>query len=733
MSRYYCECGFSCKKYNYILNHRNHCIFIKKENENKKNIKSNILDKIIKFYQENKIYPNNIIEGLNGWWTKYSDRKFMLELYPKIGNYLKNMLNPFILDIGFENFNLINKDLLDNKNINYFQLEPFINDKMYNSDKVFNCYVEDFSNKHSEYKKNFNIILDFGVLGAPSVSKDWDENKLEKYINNILYGLKDNGIYILKIDRPYYDMKEYKLDFEKFINPYFEPINFLGYDSGIKICRKNTRRRPQFAARDQYDFFFLKKRKQINNLVVVAHMDDESIWCEEKLDEKTHVIVVFGLCKKGLDNSKIREKEFINAMNITKCSYEIWNFLDKKYRMDNSIINNISGKIKKVLDYYKDIKTIYTHNIYGEYSHMDHIRLNKIMTNTLNDYYKNKNFIPKVYQFWPHLNYKNDDKLDNIVYVEENERHTKLLDQYKSQTVDIFRNIRFDFKCLVLDNLNYCNDCEIKFKKLYSYKSHLKYHDDQEHFLKKFNKESFDNIEFINGIPKVVYVCWFGGYTKKRPLMSFNRFEAFKSLVKNISIPVILLTEKNIYNFEKKEHKFNKGFLYLSGVQKSDYIRVYMLHHYGGGYHDIKWRKESWNDEWIKNNWIEDDNIWIYGRRESNENAIAYPPGKQYIQKEYNKLVTMGWIICKKNTKFTSELLNQIENILDNKYEKLKKNPGYKSSGYYPDKPFDLVKENCYPLRWLEILGEVFHPLMLKYNNHIKYGLKDAIKKKGYK
>jgi hypothetical protein len=39
------------------------------------------------------------------------------------------------------------------------------------------------------------------------------------------------------------------------------------------------------------------------------------------------------------------------------------------------------------------------------------------------------------------------------------------------------------------------------------------------------------------------------------------------------------------------------------------------------------------------------------------------------------------------------------------------------------------TKKNNYLLRWLEVMGEIFHPLMLKYNEHIKFGLQDDLKK----
>lgn len=252
----------------------------------------------------------------------------------------------------------------------------------------------------------------------------------------------------------------------------------------------------------------------------------------------------------------------------------------------------------------------------------------------------------------------------------------------------------------------------------------------QEKFFQQFEKKNFDNIEFINGVPKVVFICWFAGYQLNYEIMSINRHKAFKSLVENIGVPVILITLKNYNYFIKKNHPIHHSFNLLSGVHKSDYMRAYLLNHYGGGYHDIKYRQESWKDCW--GDWLFDDNIWIYGRRENNKRAIGYPPQSSHIREYYDKLVTMGWIICKPNTKYTNILLQKIEDILTKKHLELVLHPGFKSSGYYHENPFQMAEENNYPLRWLEIMGEISHPLMLEFIYNIKYGLPDAIKKKRY-
>jgi LmbE family N-acetylglucosaminyl deacetylase len=186
------------------------------------------------------------------------------------------------------------------------------------------------------------------------------------------------------------------------------------------------------------------EKKNINNLVIVAHPDDESIWCDEKLCENTHVIVVFGFSKLGLETAKIRSNEFINAMKIVGCSYEIWNYREKQLRINNNILNEINIRIKNEIDKYKNIKTVYTHNYYGEYGHIDHLRIHQIVKTIYNEYYNNKSFL-KFYQFNPSLNYNNHDRFFNIPFQEASKKRKKLLDCYKSQTINIYKNIVTNF------------------------------------------------------------------------------------------------------------------------------------------------------------------------------------------------------------------------------------------------------------------------------------------------
>jgi LmbE family N-acetylglucosaminyl deacetylase len=424
-TKYICECGFSCKKSHYFQNHKTVCIFEKNKNFN------NAISKL----------EESEMESIRKWWNKYSDRIFMQELYPKISEYFKHYLIPKILDIGFENYNIINKDLLGNPSILYYQLEPFIENKKYKNDGLLECKVNEILDDNLQLKKYFHIILDFGVLGAPSISKNWTKEEIIEYIRNIYSILQDNGLYFLKIDLPYFESSEYKLDFDKMIYPYFEPITFETYPNDLHIFRENINR-PDFSKRDQYKFYFLKKKKEITRLIFVAHPDDESIWCDEKLDNNTHVIVVFGLSKLGLEIAKLRKNEFKNAMEIAGCSYEIWNYPEKSYRFKSE--SEIEKNIVKVLDNFKNIQSIYTHNEIGEYGHMDHIKLHNIMKNVFCKYYKSGKS-PKIYKFQPSLNYESEDQFENIPFVQESEKRRKLLDCYESQTMQKYRNIQLDF------------------------------------------------------------------------------------------------------------------------------------------------------------------------------------------------------------------------------------------------------------------------------------------------
>ena len=73
---------------------------------------------------------------------------------------------------------------------------------------------------------------------------------------------------------------------------------------------------------------------------------------------------------------------------------------------------------------------------------------------------------------------------------------------------------------------------------------------------------------------------------------------------------IIFINKDNLKNYILKEHPLHKGFKYLSSIHQADYMRCYLMHHYGGGYTDIKPLKESGKGVEILN---ENPNVWAVG------------------------------------------------------------------------------------------------------------------------
>ena len=70
--------------------------------------------------------------------------------------------------------------------------------------------------------------------------------------------------------------------------------------------------------------------------------------------------------------------------------------------------------------------------------------------------------------------------------------------------------------------------------------------------------------------------------------MSDKRKKCLDSIKQNIGVKVILITPNNLDKYILKDYPLHKSYKYLSEVHKSDYLRTYFMHHYGGGYTDIK-------------------------------------------------------------------------------------------------------------------------------------------------
>lgn len=210
---------------------------------------------------------------------------------------------------------------------------------------------------------------------------------------------------------------------------------------------------------------------------------------------------------------------------------------------------------------------------------------------------------------------------------------------------------------------------------------------------------------------KIIYCFWTGNNE-----MSANRKKCLESLKKS-QCEIKLITPNNLNNFIKRDYPLHKAYQYLSHTHKSDYLRCYFMHHYGGGYSDLKETVFSWSKAFHD---CEEDLCYINGYQEIGPQGVASVGGKlqEELEKNYQKLLGCCSFICKKETPFTQDWISDLHNRLDNFFSDLEKHP----ATHPQEKPLMIINGNFsrYPIPWTNILGDIFHPLCLKYQDNIK-------------
>lgn len=238
--------------------------------------------------------------------------------------------------------------------------------------------------------------------------------------------------------------------------------------------------------------------------------------------------------------------------------------------------------------------------------------------------------------------------------------------------------------------------------------------------------ESPSALTYVHDVPYVVWCYWEGAP------MSGNRLVSFEYLQKNIQVPVCLLTPANIHQFIKPEHPFPNNYKDLSVVHRSDYVRAYMLYHYGGGWHDIKATEISYVDVWQE---FADPNIWIIGKPEIAKGAAnVYTAEGLYVPDRYDRLIAVPAWVGRPHTALAKAILDGIEHAISSNAAALTqypaKHPREKkiTTTNMLKKLFTQAKflyqgrSTRYPLEWT-LFGNVFHPMILKYNQHVSFNL----------
>ena len=212
-------------------------------------------------------------------------------------------------------------------------------------------------------------------------------------------------------------------------------------------------------------------------------------------------------------------------------------------------------------------------------------------------------------------------------------------------------------------------------------------------------------------LPEKVWCFWLGTTP-----MSEQRKNCLQTIKDTIGVEVELVTDETLVKYEKKNAPFHKGYKYLSGTHKCDYARGYFMHHYGGGYTDIKRTSQSWKPYFDELR--ADTNLWAIGYMEVNADGVAPAIGNEALTKEmrdnYTKLIGNCAYIFKPGTEITQAWVDQVNLELDKHFLELKKHPATNPR----DGEHGQITE--YPISWTGILGSIFHPLTYKFSSHIK-------------
>jgi hypothetical protein len=156
------------------------------------------------------------------------------------------------------------------------------------------------------------------------------------------------------------------------------------------------------------------------------------------------------------------------------------------------------------------------------------------------------------------------------------------------------------------------------------------------------------------------------------------------------------------------------------------------MHHYGGGYADIKLLNFDWNPYFEI---LDNSDAWAMGYPEVQAMDVAVDPNDQMtndIRSSYASLIGNCNYIFKPNTPFTREWKKHLHVKLDEKLPELRANPG-RHPQEFKNAMFSDGTFSRYPLRWAEILGEIFHRLCYLNRDRILTNLPRFTKVQDYR
>lgn len=205
-------------------------------------------------------------------------------------------------------------------------------------------------------------------------------------------------------------------------------------------------------------------------------------------------------------------------------------------------------------------------------------------------------------------------------------------------------------------------------------------------------------------IDRIIYIFWTGDNE-----MPAVRKQCMDELIAQCGCKVQLVRPDNLAQYILPDSPLHEGYQYLSQVHKSDYLRCYFMHFYGGGYSDIKATTGDWNKAFDDMN--ANDNILINGYHEPDPGGVL---GGDYPRSLWKELPGTGAFIMSPKSEFSTEWYRKMIAVMDAKLDELKKNPAKDPRARSDTQP-------GYPLTWTEILGDIWHPLACNYRDRFLF------------
>lgn len=115
----------------------------------------------------------------------------------------------------------------------------------------------------------------------------------------------------------------------------------------------------------------------VTRIMIVAHPDDETFWGGAHLAAEPYLVV----CLTSGDNA-VRRNEFEQAVRLAGSVPLILEYPDKVFGIRSrwtGCMDDIAKDLSVLLKY-KDWQVVATHNPYGEYGHIHHIRTSRMVT-----------------------------------------------------------------------------------------------------------------------------------------------------------------------------------------------------------------------------------------------------------------------------------------------------------------------------------------------------------------